>query len=130
MCLCGDSLPANKQLCKDLIRVRQRPYIRTERGLTQVIRNAQVPLGSWYKTYLEPLQPWLEQYARVVIAPDGLLHHLPFACLYDVERRRYLIETHEICRRYVKQCVKVWSRVGSRYLGIVTFLKFRSRITA
>ncbi len=43
----------------------------------------------------EPLRPFLEDRTRLLIAPDGVLHLVPFAALVD-EDGRYLVETFEI----------------------------------
>jgi tetratricopeptide (TPR) repeat protein len=64
--------------------------------LEQHVALAQVPLAAWHAAFLAPLQPWLDHYPRLLIAPDGLLNALPFACLYDEEQGRYLVETHTI----------------------------------
>jgi CHAT domain-containing protein/tetratricopeptide (TPR) repeat protein len=64
--------------------------------LEQHVAIAQVPLAAWHAAFLAPLQPLLDHYPRLLIAPDGLLNALPFACLYDEEQGRYLVETHTV----------------------------------
>lgn len=57
---------------------------------------AQAALKEWWTTFVAPLQPWLDRYSCVLIAPDGLMNALPFASLYDEKNQRYFCETHEI----------------------------------
>jgi tetratricopeptide (TPR) repeat protein len=68
----------------------------TPETISLQIRLAQDALASWWSTFLAPLQPWLAHYTTVLIAPDGLLHALPFAALFDREQQRYFCESHVI----------------------------------
>lgn len=96
--LCLGPRLSRAELEGGLAKVQRIAYTPTPNGaeVDAQIRLAQAPLGGWYRAYLAPLQPWLDQYAQVLIAPDGLLHALPFACLYDAVHARYLVETHTV----------------------------------
>lgn len=80
---------------RKLQRIAHEPAL-TPELVAQQIMLAQAALQSWRAAFLTPLQPWLDRYAQVVIAPDGLMNALPFACLYDEANRRYFCETHAI----------------------------------
>lgn len=45
-----------------------------------------------YDTLIRPLEPMLVGRTRLVIVPDGSLHAVPFAALFDVRTRRYLVQ--------------------------------------
>lgn len=60
----------------------------------QLLRNARGLLTRLHQLLIQPLQPRLNRYHRLIIVPHGNLHYLPFHALFDGER--YLIETHEI----------------------------------
>ncbi len=60
----------------------------------QLARNARSLLQRLHRLLLQPLQPWLDERARLIIVPHGNLHYLPFHALFDGQR--YLIETHEV----------------------------------
>jgi len=60
----------------------------------QLAENARNLLAHLYQHLLQPLQPQLAQYPRLLIVPHGKLHYLPFHALHDGQR--YLIETREI----------------------------------
>lgn len=68
----------------------------TPATISQQIGLAQDALANWWSAFLAPLQPWLAHYTTVLIAPDGLLHALPFAALYDRQQQRYFCESHAI----------------------------------
>ncbi len=60
----------------------------------QLARNARGLLTKLHQLLIQPLQPRLERYARLIIIPHGNLHYLPFHALFDGQR--HLIETHEV----------------------------------
>jgi CHAT domain-containing protein len=60
----------------------------------QLARNARNLLTQLHRLLIQPLQPRLDRYARLIITPHGNLHYLPFHALFDGQR--HLIETHEI----------------------------------
>jgi tetratricopeptide (TPR) repeat protein len=68
----------------------------TSETISLQIGLAQDALASWWSAFLAPLQPWLAHYTTVLIAPDGLLHALPFAALYDRQQQQYFCESHAI----------------------------------
>ncbi len=72
---------------------RTLPWAPRERQ-RQLARNARGLLQKLHQQLIQPLQPRLQQYARLIITPHGNLHYLPFHALFDGER--HLIETHEI----------------------------------
>jgi CHAT domain-containing protein len=80
---------------RKLQRIAHEPAL-TPALVAQQIALAQTALKSWRAAFLTALQPWLARYAQVLIAPDGLMSALPFACLYDETNRRYFCETHAI----------------------------------
>ena len=59
-----------------------------------LIDNALGLLAHLHQQLIQPLQPWLQTFSRLLIVPHGQLHYLPFHALYDGQR--HLIETHEI----------------------------------
>jgi CHAT domain-containing protein/TolA-binding protein len=49
-----------------------------------------------YRDLLGPLATHLRGAERLLISADGALHDLPFAALWQAEKRRYLIESHAL----------------------------------
>ena len=90
-----DEIALRQQLAR-VTAVANLPLSTAQRWAAQHIRSAQIPLSAWHKQFIAPLQVHLQRYARLIISPDGLLHHLPFACLWDADNGCYLIEQHEV----------------------------------
>ena len=90
-----DEIALRQQLAR-VTAVANLPLSTAQRWAAQHIRSAQIPLAAWHKQFIAPLQVHLQRYARLIISPDGLLHHLPFACLWDADNGCYLIEQHEV----------------------------------
>ncbi len=59
-------------------------------------RNNRDKLGSLYDYLIRPLQTNLQGVSQLIIVPDGPLHLIPFAALYDVETGTYLIDEFAI----------------------------------
>lgn len=51
-----------------------------------------------YQAVFEPLESLCEPAGRLYIVPHSTLYYLPFASLYDVRERRYLVERFAIAR--------------------------------
>ena len=64
------------------------------RHLPRLTRSAQQILQALYQMLITPLSDWLADSPRLAIIPHGLLHHLPFAALYN--GRSYLIDQFEL----------------------------------
>jgi len=97
--VCLGAAPNESTIRQQLTRVTavgKLPLATAERWVAQHIHSAQMPLGAWYQQFIAPLAQHLQGYAHLIIAPDALLHHLPFACLWDAAHGQYLIEQHEI----------------------------------
>ena len=90
-----DEMALRQQLARVTV-VANLPLATAQRWAAQHIRSAQMPLGAWHKQFIAPLQAHLQRYARLIISPDALLHHLPFAGVWDAERGQYLIDQHEV----------------------------------
>ncbi|GCE12350.1 CHAT domain-containing protein [Tengunoibacter tsumagoiensis] len=58
-----------------------------------VMENAQGLLFHLYQLLMEPVASALEQSGKVIIVPYGMLHYLPFHCLFD--GKHFLIEQKE-----------------------------------
>lgn len=64
-------------------------------GLLQALtQQAQAILQALYQALWLPLESHLAGHTRLIVAPHGALHHLPFQALYDGER--YLLERFEM----------------------------------
>jgi CHAT domain-containing protein len=73
------------------------------------------PLGTrLYRLLLEPLEPLLAGAPRLVVAPDGPLHHLPFAALLRPEgarRPRYLAHWKPL---EIAASITAWAELAGR----------------
>ncbi|MBL8167873.1 MAG: CHAT domain-containing protein [Acidobacteria bacterium] len=49
-----------------------------------------------YQILIEPLEPFLSDKQTVCVVPDKILHSLPFAALFSVRHRKFLVETHAL----------------------------------
>jgi tetratricopeptide (TPR) repeat protein len=82
--------------------------------------NARAVLGRLHGVLLGSVSDWLARYERLVVVPHGLLHHLPFAALYDGQC--YLVERFEIAvapsASSITFCLKPRGRSGRRALTI------------
>ncbi|MCB1629487.1 MAG: CHAT domain-containing protein, partial [Xanthomonadales bacterium] len=56
----------------------------------------QARAGQFHERLLGPFAAELEALHTLRIAPDGPLHHLPFAALWDAKRQRDLLATHQL----------------------------------
>jgi len=65
-----------------------------QRHLPRLTRSTQHILQTLYQVLLAPLEERFTDVAQLVVIPHGLLHHLPFAALYD--GRNYLIDKFEL----------------------------------
>ncbi len=64
-------------------------------GLLQALTlQAQGILQALYEALFVPLEPYLADYSRLILAPHGALHHLPFHALYD--GATYLLDRFEL----------------------------------
>lgn len=123
--------PTRARLESDLAKIQQIGLIApSDNGaIGQELLLTQQILTTWFDWYLAPLAHWLDQYEQLIIAPDGLLHRLPFAACFCAERGQYLIETHSITvvpslttwslltpktRRYANVLVVGSSRMGGQ----------------
>lgn len=64
------------------------------RHLPRLTHSTQHILQALYQMLIAPLSDWLADSPRLAIIPHGLLHHLPFAALYN--GRSYLIDQFEL----------------------------------
>jgi len=64
-----------------------------QRHLPALIQRTQRPLAALYDLLLRPLMPLVGE-RRLVVAPHGLLHYVPFHALYD--GARYVLEAREV----------------------------------
>lgn len=64
-----------------------------DEGATKEFRVASDEL---YRILLAPVSPYLADSTRLLISPDGALHDLPFAALWDARGDGYLIESHAL----------------------------------
>jgi CHAT domain-containing protein len=88
-------VPDLQRLQADLARVihiGKLPLNIAARFVAQQTQAARVPLATWHSAYVAPLQAHLAKFTHLLIIPDGLLHHIPFACLFDAATQRYLCE--------------------------------------
>ncbi len=53
-------------------------------------------LAAPFDRLIRPLDGYLREAEHLVFIPDGALHALPFAALYDRSTRRFLIESHPV----------------------------------
>lgn len=65
-----------------------------QRHLPRLIQSTQQILHALHQQLIAPMLPLLTGSKRLAIIPHGLLHHLPFAALYD--GRSYLVEQFEL----------------------------------
>ena len=80
-----------------------------QRHLARLTRSAQQSLQALHRELLAPLAGLLAGSARLAIIPHGLLHHLPFAALYNGQS--YLVDQVELT---VAPSATVLSLVGQR----------------
>lgn len=80
-----------------------------QRHQARLTRSAQQCLQALYSELIAPLAGLLAGSARLAIIPHGLLHHLPFAALYDGQS--YLVDQVELT---VAPSATVLSLVGQR----------------
>ncbi len=66
-----------------------------QRHLPRLTRSVQQVLQALYQELMAPLHDLLADCSRLAIIPHGLLHHVPFAALYD--GRAYLVDRVELC---------------------------------
>ena len=57
----------------------------------------QLPLEELYDLLLRPVAARLHLGDRLILVPDGVLHHVPFAALRDRLTGRYLVQDHATC---------------------------------
>lgn len=65
-----------------------------QRHLPRLTRSVQQVLRALYQELMTPLHDLLADCSRLAIIPHGLLHHVPFAALYD--GRAYLVDRVEL----------------------------------
>lgn len=80
-----------------------------QRHQARLTRSAQQSLQALHRELLAPLAGLLAGSTRLAIIPHGLLHHLPFAALYDGQT--YLVDQFELI---VAPSATVLSLVGQR----------------
>jgi CHAT domain-containing protein len=69
---------------------------RFAREADRVDRSGDDAASALFELLIAPLGAALHNTPRIAIAPDRELTNVPFAALWDRQRRRYLIEDHEI----------------------------------
>jgi CHAT domain-containing protein len=60
------------------------------------IEAAQQQLAVLYQLLIKPVSGELAGADRLIIVPDRQIHTVPFAALYDAERRRYIVDDYTI----------------------------------
>jgi CHAT domain-containing protein len=53
-------------------------------------------MGNLWVQLLGGFSPWLREEERIVFVPDGPLHSVPFAALWNDERQHYLLQDHQV----------------------------------
>ncbi|MEZ4680688.1 MAG: CHAT domain-containing protein [Caldilineaceae bacterium] len=114
-------IPSRAKLESDLAKVQQigLSVSLDKEAVDQEIALAQQVLADWFACYLAPLRPWLDEYEQLLIAPDGLLHRLPFGACYCAELGRYLIESHIIT---IVPSLTTWSLITPKSIGYADVL--------
>ena len=74
----------------------------------------QVSSVLWTKL-VEPIADFIQPNARLVFLPDKWLHFVPFAALWDSEKQRYLVQSHEIS---VAPSAALYIQAIERYAGL------------
>lgn len=80
------SLPIGRQDLQEKIYELRGLLQDKDSNLRQLLLRSQ----ALYELLLEPAEPWLAKYERILVCPDGSLHSLPFAVL--MHNGRYLIQ--------------------------------------
>ena len=79
--------------------------------LRRHIATAQLSLMQLYDRFLAPLSMYLERYPNLIIAPDGLLNLMPFACLFNATNSKYLAQTHTLT---IVPSLSTWVLIGQQ----------------
>ncbi len=67
---------------------------RAVRHLSTYLASTRKQLTALHNLLIAPLLPYISNSTQLIVAPDGILHALPFHALFD--GNRYLLEEHEI----------------------------------
>lgn len=68
--------------------------LKLERGAPDA--EVQTALSLLYDWLIRPVATWLKREAPLIVVADGDVLAVPFAALYDAQRRRYLVEDHSL----------------------------------
>ncbi len=89
------------------------PFV--QRHLPRLIQSVQQVLDALHRALIAPLAELLAGSARLAIVPHGLLHHLPFAALFDGQS--YLVEQFELTVAPSATVLALCSQRGARPLA-------------
>jgi CHAT domain-containing protein len=68
-----------------------------------------------YDSLIRPVSQWISSDCSLIVAPDSVLHRVPFAALYDRAAHRFLIERHALT-------IALGAGVPSAYAGFRSIL--------